>query len=114
MKNGHGQEDARRQSMRADLQPFYSGPAWKACRAAFIKNRNGLCERCLKEGRISPGVEVHHRVRLTPATVKDPRVALAWSNLELLCVDCHKKEHGKQEKRWRCGPDGRVEIPPGH
>ena len=99
--------------MRDALQPFYSGPAWKACRKAFIKSRNGLCERCAARGIISAGTEVHHKVRLTPQNVRDPSVALSWSNLELLCEDCHKKEHGKQEKRWKCGPDGRVMIPPG-
>lgn len=100
-------------SMRAALQPFYSSPAWKACRAAYIKSKGGLCERCLREGRITAGAEVHHKVRLTPQTVRDPKVALSWSNLELLCVECHKREHGRTERRWRCRPDGSVEIPPG-
>ena len=94
-------------------QPFYSSPAWKNCRAAYIKSVGGLCERCRKAGKIVPGAEVHHKVRLTPETVKDPRVALAWSNLELLCAECHRAEHRKAARRWKCGPDGRVEIPPG-
>ena len=100
-------------SMRAALQPFYSSPAWKACRKAFIKSKGGICERCAARGIISAGVEVHHKIRLNPGNVRDPKVALSWSNLELLCEDCHKKEHGKAEKRWKCGPDGRVIVPPG-
>lgn len=99
-------------SMRESTQPFYSSPAWKACRAAYIKSVGGLCERCRAAGRIVPGVEVHHKVRLTPATVRDPKVALAWSNLELLCEDCHKKEHRRTEKRWACDAQGRVIPPP--
>ena len=94
-------------------QPFYSSPAWKSCRAAYIKSVGGLCERCLKAGRIVPGEEVHHKERLTPETVKDPRVALAWENLELLCAACHRAEHRKAARRWKCGPDGRGEIHPG-
>jgi len=100
-------------SMQQYLQPFYSSPAWKACRAAYIKSVGGLCERCRKAGRIAAGAEVHHKVRLTPENINDPRVTLAWSNLELLCEACHKAEHRKTERRWRCDERGRVTIPPG-
>ena len=114
MKNfGRANVCASSESMRAALQPFYSSPAWKACRKAFIKSRGGICERCAARGIISAGVEVHHKIRLNPGNVRDPKVALSWSNLELLCEDCHKKEHGKAEKRWKCGADGRVIVPPG-
>ena len=69
----------------------------------------GLCERCKREGRIVACAEVHHKVRLTPATVRDPNVALCWDNLEALCLECHKQEHKrKQEKRWTCDERGRV------
>ena len=108
MKNNGRANVCASESMRAALQPFYSSRTWKNCRAAYIKSVGGLCERCAAKGIVSAGTEVHHRVRLTPQTVRDPRVALAWENLELLCEECHKREHGKPEKRWRCGPDGRV------
>ena len=96
--------------MRPDLQPFYSSTAWKACRAAYIKSVGGLCERCRAAGKITAGAEVHHKVRLTPGNVHDPHVALAWSNLELLCEDCHRQEHRKTARRWRCDENGKVEI----
>ena len=99
-------------NLRDYTQPFYSSPAWKSCRAAYIKSVGGLCERCRKAGRITAGEEVHHKVRLTPANVNDPRVALAWSNLELLCAECHRSEHRKNEKRWKCDEQGRVIMPP--
>lgn len=98
-------------NMRAFTQPFYSSPAWKACRAAYIKSVGGLCERCRKNGRITAGAEVHHKVRLTPQNVNDPRVALSWSNLELLCEACHKAEHRKTARRWRCDERGHVSPP---
>lgn len=101
-------------SMKSALQPFYSSPAWKACRESYMKSVGGLCERCRAAGKIVAGVEVHHKVRLTPETVKDPLVALSWSNLELLCAECHKAEHrNATARRWKCSPDGRVTIPPG-
>lgn len=110
MKGGDGCVSSKKEF----TQPFYSSPAWKACRAAYIKSQGGLCERCRKAGRIVPGVEVHHKVRLDASNINNPKVTLAWSNLELLCVDCHKAEHKPaRERRWRCGPDGRVTIPPG-
>lgn len=94
------------------LQPFYGSPAWKNCRAAYIKSVGGLCERCKAHGLIVPGVEVHHKIRLTPGNVKDPNVALAWSNLELLCESCHHEEHRKQKaRRWRCDEQGHVIAP---
>ena len=98
-------------NMRAFTQPFYSSPAWKACRAAYIKSVGGLCERCRKAGRITAGAEVHHKVRLTPENINDPRVTLAWNNLELLCEACHKAEHRKTERRWRCDERGHVSPP---
>lgn len=98
-------------SMKAALQPFYSSPAWKACRESYIKSVGGLCERCRAAGRITAGAEVHHKVRLTPGNVHDPRVALSWSNLELLCAECHKAEHrNAMARRWRCDENGKVEI----
>ena len=99
-------------SMRDFTQPFYSSRAWKNCRDAYVKSQGGLCERCRQAGRIVPGDEVHHKIRLNPKTVNDPSVALNWANLELLCESCHKAEHKKvKARRWSCGPDGRLDPP---
>ena len=85
---------------RHDMKPwakqFYNSKEWQACREAYIASKQGLCERCLAEGRISPGEIVHHKEWLTQETIADPRVTLNFDNLELLCWDCHNKEHGKQ------------------
>lgn len=68
---------------------FYKSKAWQECRDAFFKSKFGICERCG-----DPGVIVHHKVHLTPGNINDPNVTLNWENLELLCQDCHNKEHG--------------------
>ena len=78
---------------------FYSSTAWRKCREAFRQYRGGLCERCMKRGLITPGTEVHHKVRLTPENIHDPAVTLSWDNLELLCKACHDDEHGHAEMR---------------
>lgn len=72
---------------------FYRSKAWKETRDAYFRLRRGLCERCLARGRYTPGEIVHHRVHLTPENVYDPRVALDFANLELVCRDCHAAEH---------------------
>lgn len=69
---------------------FYKSKAWRQCRHAFFASRHGLCERCQGSGKI-----VHHKVYLTPDNINDPDVSLNWDNLELLCHDCHNKEHFK-------------------
>ena len=99
--------------MRPYLQPFYSSGAWKACSEDYRK-AHPLCERCLAKGEISASEQVHHKIRLTPETVKDPRVALNWGNLEALCGDCHKAEHRRKTlRRWRCDERGHVTAPLG-
>ena len=68
---------------------FYKSRAWVKLRDAVLATRCGLCERC---GR--PGLIIHHKVRLTPENIGDPMVALAWDNLEVVCLDCHNRAHG--------------------
>ena len=87
---------------------FYKSTAWMKCARAYKKEKGGLCERCLADGLIRPGEEVHHKIRLTPENLSDPAIALNWDNLELLCKDCHIKEH--RGKRWRADEMGHVEL----
>lgn len=72
---------------------FYKSRAWEDTRAAYARSVGGLCERCRAQGRYVPGDIVHHRVHLSPANIGDPSVTLAFSNLELLCRQCHADEH---------------------
>ena len=95
------------------VESFYTSWVWRKCRKAFAESKGNLCERCLKRGMINPGskeqpLEVHHKTPLTADNVKNPNIALAWSNLELLCKQCHDEEKQRRAKRWRIGPDGKV------
>lgn len=67
---------------------FYKSTAWKKCRASYFAYRHGLCERCRNPGKI-----VHHKQYITPDSINDPDITLSFSNLELLCQDCHNREH---------------------
>jgi 5-methylcytosine-specific restriction endonuclease McrA len=78
-------------AMKEYAQSFYKSAAWKRCRGAYFKHRFGLCERCPAPGKI-----VHHKEYITPQNISDPNITLAFENLELLCQDCHNKEHFKR------------------
>jgi len=87
---------------------FYLSGPWKRTRKAYYKYRLGMCERCYEAGEI-----VHHKIWLTPQNINDPKIALDWKNLELLCLDCHNKEHKtKPNERYRFDEKGRL-LPPG-
>lgn len=74
--------------MKDYAKTFYKSSVWKKCRASYFRYRHGLCERCS-----SPGKIVHHKDYLTPENINDPNITLSFQNLELLCQDCHNKEH---------------------
>ncbi|PFB24142.1 HNH endonuclease [Bacillus cereus] len=68
---------------------FYKSSAWKKCRDSYFNFRHGLCERCTAR----PGKIVHHKNYITPENINDPEITLSFNNLELLCQDCHNREH---------------------
>ena len=96
--------------MKEYARAFYKSARWQKCRASYIKSVGGLCERCLSKGLIVPGDIVHHKCYLTPDNINDPATALNWDNLELLCLECHNKEHFKDsvEIRYTIDENGRV------
>jgi 5-methylcytosine-specific restriction endonuclease McrA len=102
------QEKERPKSWRQTEQiPFYTSAVWKKCSKAYSKSKGGLCEECLKHGVITPGELVHHKIPVTPLNIHDENVTLSWSNLELVCRECHAKIHGRY-KRYFVSPDGRI------
>ena len=75
---------------RGFAKKFYSSKAWEVCRNAYITKVFGLCERCEMPGKI-----VHHKIYINPANINNSEILLNHDNLELLCQDCHNKEHHK-------------------
>ncbi|WML38694.1 HNH endonuclease [Neobacillus sp. OS1-2] len=74
--------------MKDYAKKFYKSKAWKKCRTSYFASKYGLCERCAGPGKI-----VHHVKYITPENITDPNITLNHGNLELLCQDCHNKEH---------------------
>lgn len=72
----------------AEAKRLYNSIAWKKCRRAYIDTVDGLCERCGDVGKI-----VHHKIYIDILNVNDPNVTLNHDNLELLCQECHNREH---------------------
>lgn len=70
------------------VNAFYKSSAWIKCRKSYIASKYGLCERCGE-----PGKYVHHKKYITSNNIHDPSITLSWSNLELLCIECHNNEH---------------------
>ena len=68
----------------------------------------GLCENCLKKGIYKPGVIVHHIDPITPENITNPNITLNFSNLELLCRECHEHQHDKRKRRYKLDEMGRV------
>lgn len=55
----------------------------------------GLCEECLKQGIVTPGVDCHHVIPVeTGRTIQEmERLAYDVNNVRLLCVQCHIAAH---------------------
>jgi len=75
------------------LHNFYKSDSWKLARELKFRQTNGRCECC---GGV--GQEVHHKIRLNIDNVSDVGVSINPANLELLCKDCHNKEHKRFKK----------------
>jgi 5-methylcytosine-specific restriction enzyme A len=73
---------------REFAKSFYRSSAWRKCRQSYFNSQHGLCERCEQ-----PGLIVHHKIYISPDNINDVSVTLNHENLELLCQDCHNKEH---------------------
>lgn len=77
---------------------FYHSRAWRQCRDAYFISKHGLCERCGAPGKI-----VHHKIYITPKNIDDPDITLNFDNLELLCQECHNREHFEKHSPLREG-----------
>lgn len=68
-----------------EIKKKYGG-RWKKIRDRYVK-QHPFCERCFKEGRLTPVAEVHHILPVSRGGTH------AESNLMSLCQSCHNKIH---------------------
>ena len=92
---------------------FYKSKRWEHTRLAYAASVGWLCEDCVARGLYTPGKVVHHITPLTPQNIENPDVSLGWSNLRLVCQDCHAEEHRAHKgERYQILADGTVVTPP--
>jgi hypothetical protein len=79
----------------AILKSFYASDEWITLRLQIINERGNKCERC--KGIIPKSKDIigHHKVELTPENVRDYSISLNPELIELVCFDCHNKEHNR-------------------
>ena len=79
-------------------QAIYDSKQWKKLRQSYKGSQHGLCERCQQ-----PGDVVHHIEPITSDNIHDVNITYGWNNLELLCHDCHNREHKRKHEPIREG-----------
>lgn len=102
--------ELERRTMQKFAEAFYKSRDWRNTRELYMQRAGGLCERCLAAGMYKPAEIVHHKIHLTKDNINNPKVALAFDNLEALCRDCHAEAHGEGVKRYKLDELGRVII----
>lgn len=79
--------------MYRTLHDFYVSKAWTTLCALLKVQRGKKCERCGKHIIDLSYLLGHHKDELTMENVNDPNVSLNPDKIEIICLDCHNKEH---------------------
>jgi hypothetical protein len=82
----------------AVLQSFYASDKWRSLRLNLILERSKehggvICGKCGKLIVNQLDIHAHHKKELTLDNYKDSNISLNPDNVELICHDCHDKEH---------------------
>lgn len=79
----------------ARFPQVYKTAEWEQVRQYVIQRAHGLCEECLRQGRVEAGREVDHIIPLDEINWQDWNVAYNPENLQYLCTACHNAKHGR-------------------
>ncbi len=74
----------------------YNNTAWRQLRNSYLK-LHPLCENCLKEGKVVPAEDVHHKRSPFQKGEINWTLLMEPENLQSLCKECHGKEHAKEQ-----------------
>lgn len=77
----------------AIIKQFYASKEWIMFRFNLINERGNRCQRCGEVISRSKDIIGHHLIELTPENVQDHMVSLNPEEVEIVCFDCHNKEH---------------------
>jgi 5-methylcytosine-specific restriction endonuclease McrA len=76
---------------------FYESDQWRRVRYDVLKKNNGSCELCGRRASLGNPLHVDH---IKPRSLY-PVLALARSNLQVLCADCNKGKSNIDQTDWR-------------
>lgn len=79
-----------------EQQSFYNSRTWRDLSKMYKDLKHNKCERCGDVDDINK--ITHHKEHITINNVNDAYTLTSLDNLELLCRDCHNKEHFKKDK----------------
>ena len=82
--------------MRELRRKAYNSTDWRKLRETYIK-QNPLCAECLRKGKITPAVDVHHINSPFKTGEINWFLLLQYDNLESLCKTCHAEHHNKEQ-----------------
>lgn len=71
----------------------YNSAKWKRVRHAIMKRDKGLCQECMRNGRVRVGTDCDHIIPLARGGDM-----YRYSNLEMLCKQCHKAKTGRESR----------------
>ena len=77
----------------------YNDSRWRPLREAVMMRDGGLCQECLKQGRLTPAQHVHHKVSPFQVGLSAADFEYyAWNmdNLEAICRECHAAIHARE------------------
>lgn len=78
------------------VKQFYGRKDWRDLSYTLKIARGGKCERCgftAVEKEDWKKLIGHHKTELTEANVSNPTISLNPDEVEIICMDCHNKEH---------------------
>lgn len=75
------------------LHRFYTGKPWRGLSYTLKIEAKGVCSRCGKRVLDFKYLIAHHTVELTEENIDDPNISLNPDLVEIICSDCHNKEH---------------------
>ena len=87
------------------LKKFYSSKDWRNLSYKLKIETQGKCNRCDFQAITKEDYKKligHHKIELTENNVEDVSISLNPNNIEVVCLDCHNKEHkrfGHEEKK---------------
>lgn len=79
---------------RRERMKVYNKSLWRNLRNLHLRE-HPLCEICSREGRVTPGTDVHHKLTFTSAAnaAERDRIAYDPDNLLTVCDRCHQRLH---------------------